>query len=309
MLSEILLDDIEILMINDGSRDNTAQVIERYVEKYPTTIRLINKENGGHGSVLNRGIQEAVGKYFKVIDGDDWVDTDGLCHLVEYLKTSNADMILNPLYWYHVQNKNMQLIDVPVKSFRKEYEFEEVADQIKVVQIHSVTYKTALLRENKISFQENCFYEDQEYDIYPMLYVERIAFLEEPVYIYRIGETTQSISVENVVRNRAMSEKIINNLLTFYNHLPENISDNRKAYLARMISQIANNHSSLYLKMKFGKDAKQGLKTYFEMVKNSSEEIYYYQESLVIKMLRADSWGFYILAYVTFKMKRLLRGF
>lgn len=309
MLSEELLEDIEILMINDGSRDNTPSVIQPYAEKYPQTIRLINKENGGHGSVLNRGIREAAGTFVKVVDGDDWVDTKGLISLVAYLKTTNADMVLNPLYWYHVQNKNMQLIDVPLKSYRKEYDFKEVAEQIKIVQIHSVTYRTELLRDNGISFQENCFYEDQEYDIYPMLYVEKVVCLNEPVYIYRIGEATQSISVENVIRNRAMSEQIIKNLLQFYNQLPKDVAIWRKAYLARTISRIANNHSSLYLKMKFGKEAKAGLKHYFEMVKNISEEIYYFQETIALKLMKRDSWLFYSLAYITFKVKRILRGF
>ena len=70
-----VMDDIEVLIVNDGSSDNTVKIAQRYVDKYENTFRLINKENGGHGSTINTGVREAKGKYFKVVDGDDWVDT------------------------------------------------------------------------------------------------------------------------------------------------------------------------------------------------------------------------------------------
>ena len=76
MLVDSILDDIEILIVNDGSKDSTPEIAKGYVEKYPQTVRLIDKENGGHGSTINAGIREATGKYFKVVDGDDWLNTE-----------------------------------------------------------------------------------------------------------------------------------------------------------------------------------------------------------------------------------------
>ena len=95
-LDERLLDDIKLLIVNDGSKDSTAEIGRRYEEKYPNTVRLINKENGGHGSTINTGIKEASGKYFKVIDGDDWVDTEELVKFIAYLKNADTDIILTP---------------------------------------------------------------------------------------------------------------------------------------------------------------------------------------------------------------------
>ena len=86
-----VMDDIEVLIVNDGSSDNTAKIAQRYVDKYENTFRLINKENGGHGSTINTGVREAKGKYFKVVDGDDWVDTRSFIHLVKVLKESDAE--------------------------------------------------------------------------------------------------------------------------------------------------------------------------------------------------------------------------
>ena len=92
-----VMDDIEVLIVNDGSSDDTATIAERYVSKYENTFRLINKENGGHGSTINTGAREARGKYFKVVDGDDWVDTILLSYvllLVLYKKLLNPTLLL-----------------------------------------------------------------------------------------------------------------------------------------------------------------------------------------------------------------------
>ena len=87
---------VEILIVNDGSKDNTVAVAQQYVDKYPDSVRIIDKENGGHGSTINAGIREATGKYFKVVDGDDWVDSVALQNLLDFLKDHDADLIINP---------------------------------------------------------------------------------------------------------------------------------------------------------------------------------------------------------------------
>ena len=90
-IASAVFSELEILIVNDGSVDGTKIKAESYSNKYPNNIRLINKENAGHGSTINVGIKEATGKYFKVVDGDDWVDSEGLVRVVEKLKTETAD--------------------------------------------------------------------------------------------------------------------------------------------------------------------------------------------------------------------------
>lgn len=97
-VDERVLDDIEVLIVDDGSKDKTAEIGRKYEEKYPDTFRVISKENGGHGSTINRGIGEAKGKYFKVVDGDDWVDQDGFAELIQRLKTCDADYVFTNYY-------------------------------------------------------------------------------------------------------------------------------------------------------------------------------------------------------------------
>lgn len=65
---------MEILIVDDGSKDDTAAIADEYAEKYPTIVKAIHQENGGHGEAVNAGIRNATGLYFKVVDSDDWVD-------------------------------------------------------------------------------------------------------------------------------------------------------------------------------------------------------------------------------------------
>ena len=95
MLENRNIDNLEIIIVDDGSKDNTAELARAYVEKYPQNVRLISKANGGHGSAINVGVQEATGKYFKVIDGDDYVDTEELAQLIDQLKCNDSDLFVS----------------------------------------------------------------------------------------------------------------------------------------------------------------------------------------------------------------------
>ena len=96
LLNTRVRDQLEIIIVNDGSTDDTLIIAQRYYVNYPNIIKIIDKENGGHGSTINASIKEATGKYYKIIDSDDWVDENGLEKLVDYLSYHNVDMVLNP---------------------------------------------------------------------------------------------------------------------------------------------------------------------------------------------------------------------
>ena len=91
-------EDVEILIINDGSTDNTAAIADEYAAKYPSIVRAIHKKNGGHGSAVNRGRDEATGLYYKVVDSDDWVNADALNTLLDTIRTHMAENNLPDLY-------------------------------------------------------------------------------------------------------------------------------------------------------------------------------------------------------------------
>ena len=103
-----LQDGLEVLIVNDGSTDRTKEIAESYVERFPLIFKLINKENGGHGSAVNAGIANATGKYFRIVDGDDWVDTDNLVQLLQLLADTNTDLVVDEKREVHMVTGNTQ---------------------------------------------------------------------------------------------------------------------------------------------------------------------------------------------------------
>ena len=192
--------DFEILVINDGSTDDTLKIAKFYEEKYGDVIRVINQENKGHGGALNTGIREAHGKYFRAVDGDDWVDTTEADKLLELLRTENEDMILSNFIEYYEDGKTIKRSLNNLKD-GKVYSFSELYDKkIKFV-YHNVIFKTSILKSFKKLMTENCFYVDMEYICFPVKYVNTIKYFDVNIYCYRIGREGQSISEEGRKKN------------------------------------------------------------------------------------------------------------
>lgn len=308
-LDERILDDLEVLLINDGSKDRTEEVAKKYQERYPNTIRLINKENGGHGSVINRGIKEARGRYFKVIDGDDWVITENLVKLVQELKLINVDLVLNPYKIYHIARKKYYTINLPMDCVGRVKSFDEIANRLGRIQLHMITYNTELIRQSGVRVRENCYYEDAEYGLFYIPYIQDVAILEDAVYVYRIGSSEQSVNVKNVIRNETMALLIEDDIISFYQKLPNKITEEKRKYIIRYIKSVINGNYSLYLKMNFSKAARKRLYDYDDAFKGKSKELYENTSSLAIKLIRTKTWISYAIAHVAFWMKMKIRGY
>ena len=207
-VDERVLDAIEVLIVDDGSKDKTAEIGKKYEEKYPNTFRLISKENGGHGSTINRGIQDAKGKYFKVVDGDDWVDKNGFAELIKRLADCDIDYVFTN--YYEVNDVTGALTPVTFSWIEKERElpFEKIADETRI-SMHALIIKTSILKENQIRLDEHCFYVDVEYILYPIPYVNSVIYFDIFVYMYRLAQVNQSVSMLGYQKHlRYMSRRI-----------------------------------------------------------------------------------------------------
>ena len=143
-------DKLEVIIVNDGSTDGTEEIANKYVEKYPKIFKLINKENGGHGSAVNTGIQHAEGKYFRIVDGDDWVHTENMVQLLELLETVNTDLVVDEKREVHMVSGDTQYFPLPSKvpagralSFESVCKHEELFPYI---MLHTLSVKTDLLK-------------------------------------------------------------------------------------------------------------------------------------------------------------------
>lgn len=212
------MDKLEILVQDDGSKDNTNIIAKKYEEMYPNSIKVVKKENGGYGSTINNSIKIATGKYFKQLDGDDWYNTENLENLIKELEKIDVDAVYNPYYKYFEGNKKIEIIDDFASVKIGKYEFEKISGEInkknfRPLMMHSLIFKTSLLKENNIHCLEKCFYTDTEYVIYPLMHVKDIYISKLAIYYYRIGRKDQSMSIENRKKNYKDNLKVSKRLL------------------------------------------------------------------------------------------------
>ncbi len=210
-----LMDLLDVIVEDDGSTDGTFNVAIAFQNRYPDVFRAIHKENGGYGSTINNSIRLAKGKYFKQLDGDDWFDTENFHSFLTFLNNRDEDLILTP-YYNCFEDGSVKLIDhcenVPAVS--------SDISQLNTCQhiaMHELAIKTSLLKNNNISITENCFYTDNEYTFFPLLYAKTVCRYNKPVYCYRLGRNGQSISLEGVNKHYKDSLAVAEKLFWAYN--------------------------------------------------------------------------------------------
>ena len=202
-------EDVEILIVNDGSKDRTAEIGKEYEEKYPGIVKLINKENGGHGDAVNAGLAHASGKYFKVVDSDDWVDRISLMKILNVLKNfeeeeQEVDMLIANYVYEKVGMEHKKVIRydnvLPENQILK---WDEIG-QFRIGQyilMHSVIYRTDMLKLCQLTLPKHTFYVDNIYVYYPLPHVRTLYYMDVDFYRYFIGREDQSVN-EKVMISR-----------------------------------------------------------------------------------------------------------
>lgn len=268
-----VLEDIELLIVNDGSKDNTKEIAEKYQEKYPSVIRVINKENGGHGSTINRGISEAKGKYFKVVDGDDWVDSDEFIRFVGDLKSVNTDVVMNPYKCVYVNEGKEEIKSNSRFECGKVYQISNIIAELgNNYVMHALTYRTEVLKRIK-QISENCFYVDQEYICYPLQFVNSIAFFDEVVYQYRLGTDEQSVNIEKLKKNVRMHGRVTNSIANLVLEC-DDVHDNLKSFLIKRADFMLIKQLFIFLMMPASKSNLTECKKFFKDYLQKNRKIY-----------------------------------
>ncbi|WP_294084499.1 glycosyltransferase family 2 protein [uncultured Actinobacillus sp.] len=248
MLSISNLDKLEIIIVNDGSKDNTLHIANKLKSDYPDTVVVVDKENGGHGSTINAGIRIANGKYFKVVDADDWVNTENLSALIDYLATVDDDEVISPFIKVYTDTQREEIYSYNVTHQEKTYRYSDFLSEInELPKMHSITIKTNILRGNQIQIDENCFYVDLEYNTFPMPYIKTISYFDKPIYRYRLGSPTQSVSMGSYIKNVKMHETVIFALVAFYGQYKKSATNIENKLLEELILDIVTIHSNIFL--------------------------------------------------------------
>ncbi|MGT2912024.1 glycosyltransferase family 2 protein [Streptococcus cameli] len=230
-------DQVEILIINDGSSDRTQEIAESLANQYPN-VRAISQENKGHGGAVNTGIYEAKGKYFKVVDSDDWVDARAYLKILETLneleknETPVDAFITNFVYEKEGQSRKKSMSYQETLPENRIFKWQDVGvfSKGQYMMMHSLIYRTEMLREVGLELPEHTFYVDNIFVFTPLLAVETMYYLPVDFYRYFIGRNDQSVN-ENVMIKRIDQQLKVNKILVDNLKLDEIDNPDLRSYL------------------------------------------------------------------------------
>ncbi|MBO7369348.1 MAG: glycosyltransferase family 2 protein [Clostridia bacterium] len=193
-------DRVEIIIIDDGSKDNTAAIADEFAEKYPDIIKVVHQENGGHGEGINVGLKNATGMFFKVVDSDDKL-SDDFPRFLDILENEakDADMVVtNYVYTYNDGGKDNTINYKNIFDENKLLSWDDTR-RFKLKQcmtIHSCTFKTQLMRDSGMILPKHVFYEDNLMVCSILPLTEKVFYVNSGLYLYTIGREGQSVSAD-----------------------------------------------------------------------------------------------------------------
>lgn len=265
------LEDLEVLVVDDGGTDGTMEKVQAYVSRYPNSIIPVHKENGGYGSVLNTSIQLATGRYFKQLDGDDWFSTEHLDAYIQRLKNTQADLVLTQVIEYYEDQDKTIVRDLASELAEGEYTFENAALK-GIISMHSATIKTERLKQMRAPITEHCFYTDVELVNLPLPVMNTFFVWHYPIYVYRLGREGQSMSVTGIRKHYKDHEKVFWKLAALYRQMPDEEPGKKKLLMNRLRKEVAA-HFKYCCMLTPSKESAQELKRFGGRLKKDAPEI------------------------------------
>lgn len=247
IVADAQMSKLEVLIVNDGSKDRSSEMAHGYESRYPGTFRVIDKENGNYGSCVNRGLKEAKGKYIKILDADDYFLTDSLQEIIEKLSACDTDVVITNVIDVDCDGSEHGRREFPLN---KDCSFspDEICDEmLPRLFMHSITYKTKNLVENGYRQTEGISYTDLEWAYYPMAFSETICYFPEFLYCYRHGRSGQTVEGAQRCKNLWMEEKVINQMLERLSELEATATRGTSAFLSKRLTLYSSRLYFYYL--------------------------------------------------------------
>ena len=250
-------DDIEIIIVDDGStKDNTAEIADAWQKKHPGTIRAIHQPNGGHGAAVNTGLANAEGRYFKVVDSDDWLDKDAMHEVMGYLRSQAelaqpTDMVIANYVYEKVHEGTRSVMGYKnVFPVGEEFGWDDVKHfkQSQYLLMHSVIYRTELLQDLGLKLPEHTFYVDNIFVFVPLPSVNTMYYLDVDMYRYFIGREDQSVN-ESVMVGRIDQQLRITRVMIDACDIEHDVSNRKLARYMRNYLCMMMCICSLFLRM------------------------------------------------------------
>ena len=309
-------EDVEIIVVNDGSKDGTQEIAERYQEKYPTIVKAVAKPNGGHGDAVNCGLEHATGKYFKVVDSDDWVNEEAFEAILKKLQELIAgpqtlDMMISNFVYEKQGVKRKKIM-----RYRKYlpqnriFTWDEVSNMPvgKYILMHSVIYRTELLRECGLELPKHTFYVDNLFAFEPLPYVKNLYYLDVNFYRYFIGRDDQSVN-EKVMIKRIDQQIRVNKLMVDAYINCKSTNKQLKAYMFSYLD-IITTISSIMLIRANTEESLQKKKELLEYIRTENKQVYRkLRHSLFGRVMNLPGRGGRKMSVAAYKISQKFYGF
>ena len=308
-------DDVEILIIDDGSKDSTGDIADAYEKKYPGIIRAIHQVNGGHGEAVNAGIRNATGLYFKVVDSDDWVDEEAYKKILDKLReltggNQTLDMFIAN-YVYEKEGahhkKVMHYTNLPQNQI---FTWNDVSRFRKgqYILMHSVIYRTELLRNCGLKLPKHTFYVDNLFAFEPLPYVKNLYYLDVNFYRYFIGRDDQSVN-EKVMIKRIDQQIRVNKLMVDAYINCKSTNKQLKAYMFSYLD-IITTISSIMLIRANTEESLQKKKELLEYIRTENKQVYRkLRHSLFGRVMNLPGRGGRKMSVAAYKISQKFYGF
>jgi glycosyltransferase involved in cell wall biosynthesis len=272
--------DLDIVVVNDGSSDNTREIAEKYASKYPGSIKVINKRNGGHGSAINAGLKVAKGRYVKILDGDDWFNVFDLSMMVKKLSKEKVDVVVTNYKRVLLYNESEIYFDFSSGNDDKIHKIVDAAGQIKNTDFFfkfsmpSMAIRTKTLMGNwGDGLPEKKFYVDQLFVAKVIISAKTYTIYSDDIYRHFIGRPEQSIGSEGFYKHRLDHEYVLKRLLKIYAEIE---NEEKREILGEQIILMINTQYQIY-KYKKGsltKEDRRELLEFDKFLKNNYVDVY-----------------------------------
>lgn len=273
-------EDVEIIIVDDGSSDNTGAIADRYAQEYPGIVKAIHQENGGHGEAVNTGLRNATGAFFKVVDSDDSVNKDPYMQLLEIMRRAlsrddGLDLLIsNFIYDKQGAHHKKVMSYKNVLPRNRYFTWEEVGNfhVSQYILMHSVIYRTGLLRECRLNLPKHTFYVDNIFVFNPLPYVKKMYYADVVFYRYFIGRDDQSVNEKVMIKRIDQQIKVNKLMIDYYDK--DAIEEQRCRMYMRDYVNIMMTVSSAFLVLSGEKENYRKKKELWQYLKYQNPKLY-----------------------------------
>ena len=274
-----VLDDLDIMVVNDGSTDSSRAVAYSYAERYPQSIKVVDKKNGNYGSTINAALPLAVGEYVKVLDADDWFDSQALAKYVAELKSLEQEVDVSVTHFLMIheggrtETVKYQNYGREPYTYGKVYNLDKVLGDgfIRYFLMHSLTYRTQLLRDHGYRQTEGISYTDIQWSSYPFFWAGSIVFHDLVVYRYNMDREGQTMDPAVIRKSLPQLERMTMDLMDFYRKADmSDLSEARvgflRQYFKNRLRLLVKTHLMDIPRREFDKEAFSSLDSWIQTV-------------------------------------------